>query len=301
MGMKISEEGKQFIASHEGFVSRYYLDPVNIPTIGMGFTWRSSSFKQWWKKNKKKPFSRGATITRDEATEVLGILINDEYGAAVNRFLGNRKISQSTFDAMCSVVYNCGAGALNWKWAADIKNGDLHSAAQNLKNTAVTGKSPSGKRIRLEGLVRRRKEEAELILKGNYIYKPAPQKTTSLSFGSRGEDVRQLILQLSKLGYYDGVQDDVYGRETQRAVLEFQKDNGLLADGVVGEKTRQALKSRLDGTAKGGSMPDLQAPQSSAKKTKSKSAPLLIFVGIALFILYLTFGGDPAVILEGIE
>jgi hypothetical protein len=37
----LSKTAAAFIRSHEGFVARRYLDPVDVPTIGIGFTWRS--------------------------------------------------------------------------------------------------------------------------------------------------------------------------------------------------------------------------------------------------------------------
>lgn len=54
---------------------------------------------------------------------------------------------------------------------------------------------------------------------------------TTIKKGSRGNDVKTLqrILHL----YEDGI----FGVLTEEAVKEFQKANGLVADGVVGEKT----------------------------------------------------------------
>jgi len=50
--MKLSHKGTQFITRHEGIVLKWYRDPVGVGTIGIGFTWRSTAFKAWWKKNK---------------------------------------------------------------------------------------------------------------------------------------------------------------------------------------------------------------------------------------------------------
>lgn len=47
---------------------------------------------------------------------------------------------------------------------------------------------------------------------------------------------------LQALGYYCGLIDGVKGPLQTRAVKEFQKDNKLEADGVVGSKTRPKLK-----------------------------------------------------------
>ncbi len=61
-------------------------------------------------------------------------------------------------------------------------------------------------------------------------------------FGSRGEEVQQIQLKLSSMGYYNGNIDGIYGSATQSAVKQFQYDNGLVADGIAGEKTLAALE-----------------------------------------------------------
>ncbi|GMQ82693.1 MAG: hypothetical protein BMS9Abin05_2151 [Rhodothermia bacterium] len=50
---------------------------------------------------------------------------------------------------------------------------------------------------------------------------------------------------LSALGYELGTVDGVIGRHTDRAILQFQADNGLNPDGVVGARTRQGLRRRF--------------------------------------------------------
>ncbi|MDF2547990.1 MAG: spore cortex-lytic enzyme [Anaerosolibacter sp.] len=63
----------------------------------------------------------------------------------------------------------------------------------------------------------------------------------SLSWGSRGTEVRQVQTKLKQWGYYTGVVDGVFGAGTYRAVVQFQRKNGLTADGKVGPATRRAL------------------------------------------------------------
>ncbi len=62
-----------------------------------------------------------------------------------------------------------------------------------------------------------------------------------LYWGTRGEDVRQVQEKLKKWGYYDGSLDGVYGADTYKAILNFQKKNGLTVDGLVGDSTKAAL------------------------------------------------------------
>lgn len=162
--MRLSKRGAAFLRAHEGFVGKYYKDPVGVGTIGVGFTWASSSFRDWWAKNRPgQKFGPGSTMTPAEADSCLVYLCDAEYGAAVNKFLAGKVVDQHVFDAMCSMVFNCGPGALQWRWASFIKAGNMAAAAKAWKETATTAR---GKK--LPGLVRRRKEEAELAQYGRY-------------------------------------------------------------------------------------------------------------------------------------
>ncbi len=60
-------------------------------------------------------------------------------------------------------------------------------------------------------------------------------------FGSRGNEVSAIQVRLSALGYYKGSVDGIYGSATESAVKQFQYDNGLVADGIAGDKTLEAL------------------------------------------------------------
>jgi len=244
--MNLSDKGAAFIRAHEGFVAKYYLDPVGIPTIGIGFTWRSSSFQKWWAANKKAPFDRSATMTKAEAEHALVYLVAQEYGKSVNDFFGTLK--QHEFDGASSVVYNCGAGTLGDRWADSLKKGFVATAADLLETTRITAK---GKR--LAGLVRRRKEEAALIEFAKYgAVAPAEPVQPGdaladgmLTRGERGPAVAALIKDLAALGFYEGVQDDVFGYGTEAAVLAFQRWAGLAADGDAGPKTLASVAAAM--------------------------------------------------------
>ena len=57
----------------------------------------------------------------------------------------------------------------------------------------------------------------------------------------RGEDVRDLQLRLSRLGFDAGLIDGVFGPDTERALLAFQTEVGLVDDGIVGAETLEQL------------------------------------------------------------
>lgn len=59
--------------------------------------------------------------------------------------------------------------------------------------------------------------------------------------GATGGEVKEVQRRLKLWGYYDGQVDGVFGVGTKRAVIAFQKKNGLTADGVVGKSTYKAL------------------------------------------------------------
>lgn len=72
---------------------------------------------------------------------------------------------------------------------------------------------------------------------------PTPEPTyETLKKGSTGEDVKRLQEALIALNYLeDGGADGDYGNGTMNAVKEFQKDNGLTADGQAGQQTLSTL------------------------------------------------------------
>ena len=64
---------------------------------------------------------------------------------------------------------------------------------------------------------------------------------STLSPGSRGDEVLRLQTRLAELGYDVGALDGDYGSGTRKAVRLFQKQSGLEADGIAGPLTLAAL------------------------------------------------------------
>ena len=56
----------------------------------------------------------------------------------------------------------------------------------------------------------------------------------------KGEDVRQIQTALAAKGFSVSI-DGVFSPGTDKAVKAFQQKQGCVADGLVGQKTRQAL------------------------------------------------------------
>ena len=79
-----------------------------------------------------------------------------------------------------------------------------------------------------------------------FVPTPAPTPTpenTTLSSGSQGERVKELQQRLLELGFYSGKIDGDYGKGTKAAVMLFQKQHDLTADGIAGDKTQAVLYS----------------------------------------------------------
>ena len=77
--------------------------------------------------------------------------------------------------------------------------------------------------------------------------------------GDSGSAVKKVQQRLKKLGYYSGKVDGDYGKSTKTAVTNFQKRNGLTANGKVNSKTlaklnsSKAKKANVSDAAGGGS------------------------------------------------
>lgn len=64
-----------------------------------------------------------------------------------------------------------------------------------------------------------------------------------LKVGSSGKDVYELQTWLKESGYLEHMPDGRFGIVTEEAVKQLQRDYGLIADGIVGRKTRGLIRS----------------------------------------------------------
>lgn len=74
----------------------------------------------------------------------------------------------------------------------------------------------------------------------DYLSMPFVQ-TAVLRQGATGGEVKEVQRRLKEWGYYKGAVDGIYGKATVEAVKQFQKKNGLTADGIAGIETYKAL------------------------------------------------------------
>ncbi len=67
---------------------------------------------------------------------------------------------------------------------------------------------------------------------------------STLRYGSRGDAVKAMQEALAKLNFATGAADGIFGRGTEAAVKQFQRNNDLVADGLAGTKTLTLLYSQ---------------------------------------------------------
>ena len=79
---------------------------------------------------------------------------------------------------------------------------------------------------------------ATLLFTGVFALIDTNEAVPTLSkVGSTGTEVHNIQTVLKRLGYYTGYVDGVYGSQTKNAVIRFQRDCGLVQDGICGPKT----------------------------------------------------------------
>lgn len=302
-----------WVGGNEGFVSTWYLDPVNIPTIGYGFTWESDVFRDWWMKKYGRKFKRGDTISRADSDVIMGLILDRTALPAVERVMPGQRVNVK--EAAADMVYNAGAGSLKWRWAQFFAQNKIKEGADALRVTARTGR---GSKKILPGLARRRQEEANLAETGSFpkwvmdrAAAPSAEVTVPGTYLSEVE-VREAQMILNELGYEAGVVDGIPGARTVAAVKRFQTEHGTLkVDGILGRATLTALYRVRDakrkgvvvagsgaGTAAGGGVVEGTGAGSGVDVPATPVAPsgdlgwvgdLLIWGGLAFLVLGLAY------------
>ena len=122
--------------------------------------------------------------------------------------------------------------------ASGTKVGVIKSSASNKKWT-FWGE--------LKGVDYGKTEEAEKPVEDNQGFPDHSVWHATVRRGSKGIDVTDLQTYLYKLGYDigpDGIDGD-FGRNTEKAVREFQRDHNLVQDGVAGPMTWNAIETAV--------------------------------------------------------
>lgn len=234
-----SDRGRAFMRGHEGNPLTCYLDPVRIPTIGTGFTMRSAAVRRALAGLGITKLVPGKTkITAAESDKIFGAVLSEEFEPAVVTSSPDSR-TQHQMDASVSAIYNLGVGAMEWMWADLWRSGDVKGAAAYLGSHYNTAK---GKK--LPGLVRRRKEEADLFLNGRYAsVGGAVKEATPKPPRKPDAIVKEAQEILTSKGFNPGAIDGWMGEKTREAVIAYQKAHPhLIADGILGPATLSQLR-----------------------------------------------------------
>ena len=159
--MKTSKVGIDFIIAHEGLgdgnqktnILEPYQDHVGLWTLGYGAR---------YDKNGKEVTASTPAITEPDARK----LLQRDLGTAedaVAKYI-TIPITQGQVDALVSFTYNCGAGTL--QKSALCKKINAGGTIVETDFTPYSKARLNGKLVTLPVLVKRRKEEAQLYIKG---------------------------------------------------------------------------------------------------------------------------------------
>lgn len=153
MNMKITKTGSAGIAlikQFEGFMSKPYLCPAGVATIGFGATFY--------------PDGKKVTMQDSPITESVGhdLLINmlGRFEKAVDSSCRD-DLTQNQFDALVSFTYNLGEG--NLRSSTLLKKVNANPNDPTIRDEFMKWVKAGGKT--LPGLVRRREAEANLYFK----------------------------------------------------------------------------------------------------------------------------------------
>ncbi|MEG4048335.1 glycoside hydrolase family protein [Microcoleus sp. Pol17_C1] len=212
----INQEGFKLLRTFEGCELTAYDDGGGVWTIGYGHT--------------GDDVYPGLTISQTQAEELLREDL-EKFESYVEDAV-EVEIDDNQFSALVCFCFNVGPGTEGFGGSTLLKllnEGDYQGAANQF---------PVWNKVNGEpwlGLTRRRLAEQAL-----FLGMPEVRVLTLTEPIMQGEDVRQVQEALIAAGINVSA-DGVFGKDTDRAVRQFQQQKGLTADGVVGTQTRKEL------------------------------------------------------------
>lgn len=219
----INHSGLKLITFFEGCELICYDDGVGVLTIGYGHT---------------KGVFEGMSITQTEAESFLREDL-EKFETVVEELV-QIPINSDQFSALVAFSFNVGPQALADSTLLRLLNaGDIQMAANEFPRWNKAGGQP------LLGLTRRRKAEQALFLSQPWESFSNFQEVTIRVLKlvdplMTGDDVHQVQNALKQAGI-EIEPDGCFGKDTDRAVRQFQQKKGLVVDGVVGAGTRSSL------------------------------------------------------------
>ena len=150
--MKLNNKGYDLIVKHEGLSLKPYLCPAKIPTIGYGNTYYP---------NGKRVTLLDEPITKEYALEIFKE-IADRFAKAVSKLVVV-PLNQNQFNALVSFAYN--VGMANFQKSTLLKK--VNKNKDDISIELEFNKWVFAKGVKLNGLVKRRKDESNIYFKKN--------------------------------------------------------------------------------------------------------------------------------------
>lgn len=266
--VRVPNPGIELIKVFEGSRLEAYPDPKTggLPiTIGWGST----------RKRDGSPFRLGERISQQEADDLLMWQLEREFLPPLERIPGWQQLNANQQGAILSFAYNLGANFYNSRGFETISRVLREQDWRQIERALTMYRNP-GTNVE-EGLLRRRLSEADAFLAGTPNVSLSDAARKYLSGGrtpSGGNLSREAQAYLSNLGGASGrrtlrlmtpfmqgqdvleaqrslmrrgfpvLADGIFGPATARSVTTLQRQNGLVADGIVGPKTWDLLLDR---------------------------------------------------------
>ena len=195
------------------------LDYSNLPAPKLHGLFKQESWEDSWYRNiKKGTTGKDAKRVKDKLLQ-LGYLkssttnkIGEEASDAIKEFQRDNKLEDD------GVV-----GQITW-----------------FKLFPPNYPAPDGKIENTKPVEPEKKEDETVTIQ-------MPTLKKNLKDGSRGDEVKAVQERLNQLGYDAGEADGIFGSKTRKAVKDFQKENKLEVDGIVGKLTLVALfKNKIE-------------------------------------------------------
>ena len=150
--MKLNNKGYDLIVKHEGLSLKPYLCPAKIPTIGYGNTYYP---------NGKRVTLLDEPITKEYALEIFKEIAN-RFAKAVSKLVVV-PLNQNQFNALVSFAYN--VGMANFQKSTLLKK--VNKNKDDISIELEFNKWVFAKGVKLNGLVKRRKDESNVYFKKN--------------------------------------------------------------------------------------------------------------------------------------
>lgn len=206
-------------------------------------------------------------VAPDAPTSVVAVAGNAEATVTFDAPVSDGGATITSYTVTSSPGSLTATGSASPLTVTGLTNGTPYTFTVTATNTAGTGSAstasnsvtpvvPTASRVTTSGSVPRARTLTPIVLPAQTVV--VPVATTSndplllrvLRSGARGGDVRSLQQYLNTHGFTvassgagsPGKETEYFGLATRTAVIRFQRAKGLLADGIVGPKTRVQMQ-----------------------------------------------------------